>query len=85
MTAFIGQPLALSYVQEGTNLLLEVVPKNITAESKSAAENTKKTTKQAIEAEKLLNQLRNTEDGGSPPADDQNQRREMQRLIDTTR
>ena len=85
LTAFIGQPLTLSYVQEGTNLLREVVPKNITAESKSAAENTKKTTKQAIEAEKLLNQLQNTEDGGSPPAYDQNQRREMQRLIDTTR
>ena len=26
LTAFIGQPLTLSYVQEGTNLLREVVP-----------------------------------------------------------
>jgi len=85
LAALVGQPLMLPYVQEGTNLLREVVPRNITAESKSAAKDAKRTTKQAVEAEKLLKQLRNSDDSGSPPAYDKNQRREMQRLIDTTR
>lgn len=83
--ALVGQPQAMPYVQDGADLLRRVVPKNITAGTKSAAEEAKRTTNQAIEAEKLLNTLKDAKESGTPPSYDKNQRREMQRLIDSTR
>lgn len=85
LTAYIGQPRAMPYVQEGADLLRQVVPKNITAESKSAAEDAKQKTGQALEAKRLYDRIQNTKEDGPPPAYDKNQRREMQRLIDTNR
>ena len=75
----------MPYVQEGANLLRQVVPKNITAESKSITQDAKQKTDRALEAKKLFDKFQNTNEGGSPPAYDKNQRREMQRLIDTNR
>ena len=85
LTATIGQPRAMPYVQEGADLLRQVVPKNITADGKSAAEDAKRSTGQALEAKKLYESIKGSQEGETSPAYDQNQRREMQRLIDTTR
>lgn len=85
LTAFVGEPRAMPYVRDGADMLRRVVPKNLKTETKSAAEDAKRTTEQAIEADRLLNKIRGAEDGGKAPSYNQSQRREMQRLIDTTR
>ena len=85
LTALIGQPRTMPYVQDGADLLRQVIPKNVTAESKSVTKDARKKAGQALEGKKLYDQLRNSQEGESPPAYDKNQRREMQRLIDTNR
>lgn len=85
LAPYIGEAQAMPYVKRGADLLRRVVPKDIQFETESAAEDARRTTNQAIEAEKLLDKLREDGPAGKPPSYNQNERREMQRLIETTR
>ncbi|NKB58937.1 MAG: CvpA family protein [Alphaproteobacteria bacterium] len=85
LAPYLAEARTMPYVKQSADFLRQIVPKNMQLETKSIAEETKNTAKQAAEAEKLLNKLRN---GGSldrPSSYNQNERRDMQRLIDTNR
>lgn len=85
LAPYIADARATPYVKQSAAFLSEIVPKNMQLQTKSIAEDAKKTTDQAVEAERLLKKMR---DGGStdkPSSYNQNERREMQRLIDTNR
>ena len=85
LSPYIGNAKAMPYVQQGADLLRKVVPKDVQSDTEAAAENAKNTTNQAIEAERLLNTLRNARQPDKPTSYNQNERREMQRLIDSNR
>ena len=85
LSPYLAEARSMPYVKQGADLLLKIVPKDMQAETRSVAEETKKTTGQAIEAEKLLNKLRTIDGGKKPSSYNKSERREMQRLIDTTR
>ncbi len=85
LAPYIADARAKPYVQQSAEFLRQIVPKNMQLETKSIAEDAKKTTNQAVEAERLMNKLRNGGSTDKPSSYNQNERREMQRLIDTNR
>jgi len=84
LTSYIGEPRAMPYVRDGADMLRQVVPKNFKSETRSAAEEAKRTANQAIEVDRLINSTRNEEDAKAPSYDNK-ARRSMQHLIDTNR
>ncbi len=85
LSPYIADAHATPYVRQSAEFLRRIVPKNIQLETKSIAEETKKTTNQAVETERLMNKLRNGGTTDKPSSYNQNERREMQRLIDSNR
>lgn len=85
LSPYIAEARTIPYVQQGANLLRQVVPKDMQLETKSIAEDAKKTTNQAVEAERLMKSLQNGGATDKPSSYNQNERSDMQRLIDTNR
>lgn len=84
LTSYIGVPRTMPYVRDGADMLRQIVPKNFKSETKSAAEEARRTANQAIQAERFVNPTR-TEEDAKTPSYDKNTRRRMQHLIDTNR
>jgi membrane protein required for colicin V production len=85
LAPYFAEARTAPYVRQGADFLRQVAPKNMQLETKSIAEEAKKTTNQAVEAERLMNTLRKSGSAEKPSSYNQNERREMQRLIDTNR
>jgi membrane protein required for colicin V production len=85
LSPYITEARTIPYVQQGANLLRQVVPKDMQIETKSIAQDAKKTTNQAVEAERLMKKLQNGGTTDKPSSYNQNERSDMQRLIDTNR
>ncbi len=85
LASYIGEPRAMPYVRDGADVLRQIVPKNFKSETKSVADEAKRTTNQLIETERFITPSGKEEEGAKPPSYDKNTRRGMQRLIDTTR
>ncbi len=87
LSPYLEEARALPMVQQGADILRRVVPKDMQMGTQSAAESARDTTRQIIDAEQLMKKI----PGGAsattekPPSYNQNERREMQRLIETKR
>jgi len=85
LNPYLDDARTLPIVRQGADLLLQVIPKDMRMESRAAANDARETTRQAIEAKRLLEKL----DGGgapksgSPPSYNRSERGEMQRLIES--
>lgn len=85
LSPYIAEAHTIPYIQQGADMLRQVVPKDMQLETKSIAEDAKKTTNQAVEAERLLKSIQKGGTPDKPSSYNQNERRDMQRLIDTNR
>jgi len=82
---YIADSRTLPIVRHGADMLLRVIPGNMQAESRAAADDALETAKQAVQAKQLLDKLGadGTPKSATPPTYNRNERSTMQRLIDS--
>lgn len=85
LSPYIGQARATPYVQQGADLLRKIVPKEIQTDTKTAADGLKDKTDQAVETKRQLEKLQESGILDKAKSYDKNERREMQRLIESNR
>ena len=76
-----------SMVKQGAEILTTIIPKEMRKGTRDTADTARDTTEQAVETKRLLDNLGKSgvslTGDGKPPAYNKNERRDMQRLIDS--